>query len=290
MRSSCTKAQCPNAHGFAEIRGAIADASPICWRWLEGRCRMAHCKYAHTFRRHHRLSVDAPRRGDAQNGSVANSARTSQSDDAQAGTPGARVSMGGAANGAAHRAAAPFHAPPGRGSMDFASRKSSAKLRNSLDVTGSRRASFGHSRASIDGPKNGSWRKPVASLDGAGSMDGVTVAAGQRRQSLTITPPHSGGLQVNGQRNFAMDSAFTRPAKMPSKLQQSVSHAPHGNGAAGNGVLDSTMSERSSLVAARKSLQAASPEAELLAPVPTTGPPARRSDVSSWRRPTIPEE
>jgi hypothetical protein len=29
------------------------DASPICWRWLEGRCNVLHCKYAHTFRRHH---------------------------------------------------------------------------------------------------------------------------------------------------------------------------------------------------------------------------------------------
>lgn len=62
MQGACRRSACPNAHGFVEIRDAMNDASPICWRWLEGRCHVPHCKYAHTFRRHHasqRSSMDS---------------------------------------------------------------------------------------------------------------------------------------------------------------------------------------------------------------------------------------
>ena len=105
MEGACRRSACSNAHGFAEIRDAMNDASPICWRWLEGRCHIPHCKYAHTFRRHHasqRSSFDNGRSsfarsrnsGDSRRGSFHTSSNARRSVDRR------RPSFSSACNGA----------------------------------------------------------------------------------------------------------------------------------------------------------------------------------------------
>jgi len=62
MQDLCHRGNCPNAHGFAEIRGAMNDTSPICWKWLENSCKAPHCRYQHAFRRRNdRSSRDSTR-------------------------------------------------------------------------------------------------------------------------------------------------------------------------------------------------------------------------------------
>ena len=234
LTGTCTRNACPNAHGFAEIRGAMNDASPICWKWLEGRCRVPHCKYSHTFRRHHGAAADARRGSISRRNSIA------------------------VGNEAARRG------PPARASQDFGARRKATAQRNSLDLSGQRRASFGHSRASIDGVDGGDWRRgsgvPELPEVGRTSNVGGLAAASPLRQSLEIRPPgreqppkaaaaSSAAPQQNGTRNFALDGAFTRQAKVvPSSRPVNGSSA-----AAGMSVAEA----RKSLEVARACLQSA---------------------------------
>jgi hypothetical protein len=261
LEGKCPRAACPNAHGFAEIRGAMNDSSPICWKWLEGRCRVQQCKYAHTFRRHHKRSMDSRR------GSVSGCRASMDS------TSGRRSFMqpcpvapnrndkvcGSSGN-------TPTSVSSGRGYMP----------RKSLDASGMRRASFGHSRASIDGADQDAWKANVSELHSSavGSFGGAAVA----RSSLEIAPPQTGGLPANGVRNYAMEGAFTRQAKVPSQLQhvQRGSQPPprsHGNGEEATAPAP-LVSSRESMELARACIEAAYKD---------PGAVARSSGSAPWR-------
>lgn len=252
LAGTCTRAACPNAHGFGEIRGAMNDASPICWKWLEGRCRLPHCKYSHTFRRHHGVSMDAR--------------RSSVSRSRNSITAGPEAARRGP--------------PPPRASNDFGARRKQASARNSLDASGQRRASFGHSRASIEGVDGGDWRRgggvPELSAARGVGIGGLTGAS-PLRQSLEIHPPGReqtapapAAAPPNGSRNYAMDGAFTRQAKV-------VPSRPHANGAPA-GV---TAAARESLEVARACLQSAYADASAGSSSSNGMPPQRKATPPS---------
>jgi hypothetical protein len=240
LTGTCTRTACPNAHGFSEIRDAMNDASPICWKWLEGRCRVPHCKYAHTFRRHHGASMDSRR----SNVST-------------------RPPSFGRPSTAS--AAAPSSAPPSRGSNDFAQRRLAARgggqrNSNSLDASGHRRASFGHSRASIEGADGSDWKQhgDVAELPGVAK--GGVATPSPLRKSLDICPPR-GSSANSSMHNVALDSAFTRQARVAPLQSRSVP-SPHGGPPGGahrptQSALGSAPSARESLEAARACLMSA---------------------------------
>ena len=250
FNGGCSRTACPNAHGFADIRRAMNDASPICWKWLEGRCRVPHCKYAHTFRRHHQ-SVDSRR---------SSMSRSRASFDLP--PPGGRRSLVLPRSGiAAAGSGASTPTAAAGGGHDFAARRAAG---NSLDASGARRASFGHSRASIEGANGSAWR-----VAGVPDLNAGGVAAARPAPDA---PP----------RNVALDGAFTQQAKTVPR---------HGGAPAAKAAMSAQA--RASMEVARACMASAfGGDAESGGTPPPAGagavPGGRRSNAAGpWRPPSL---